>query len=599
VTSYTQSFKGRSVMIMIIFALSMSSLIVQLVRVQFGPFAPVFSSQTTQGLGPLEKRFPKRGLIYDRNGRLLATNNSLYYLDVERLQLTDESRKDIPLVISELLLLDRDDLEQQLGSNDDESDLLRIRLTQPTPDGGIIPIRIDKVAADIMEQFIEDPYGPDLMGLALEPVQERIYPARELTGHILGIVNQEGKGYFGVEGFYDEWLSGEPVDVQEAWIPFEAGSQPDPVAGVNLVLTIDLNIQQSVATILQGAIDSSGAESGQVIIMDPRNGEILAMVAWPPLDPEDYEAWLTEGEEENPIVSPSVAGQYEPGSTFKTLVMAAALDEGVVSPEDEFIDTGEIEVGGHIIRNWDGEEWGPQTMVGFLQYSLNTCLAFVGSQKLGASLLYSKLEDFGIGSLTGIDLAGEVPGKLRKPGDPLWTESDIGTNSFGQGVSVTPIQMVTAVSAIANGGVMLLPHVVRQVVGPQESYWPNESVLGRPISQEAAATLTNMLTQALEGESKISLVEGYRLAGKTGTAQIPTENGYDPNWTIASFIGWGPVDDPRFVVYVQIDKPQISPWGSVVAAPVFKEIVDRLVVQLEIPPDTIRDQIAATVLRYD
>jgi cell division protein FtsI/penicillin-binding protein 2 len=293
---------------------------------------------------------------------------------------------------------------------------------------------------------------------------------------------------------------------------------------------------------------------------------------------------LSQDDESERVVSPAVAGQFEPGSTIKAIVMAIALNEGVVSPNDEFFDEGEIEIGGHIIRNWDVEAYGFQTMLGCLQYSLNTCLAHVAFEKIGAARFYAAMEDFGIGSLTGIDMAGEIPGKMRVPGDPTWTESDLGTNAFGQGLSLTPMQLITAVGAIANGGVMVQPHIVRQIVGPQGEYWPQPTILGSPISEETAETVSNMLHYALEAESSAAVVEGYRLAGKTGTAQIATEYGYDPHWTIASFIGWGPLEDPQFVVFVRIDKPHNSPWGSVVAAPVFREIVERLVIHLEIPP---------------
>ena len=295
------------------------------------------------------------GLELQRSlGKLLATNNYLFYLEVETRQLTDASIEDIPVVLAELLDLEELELKQQLTMMRNDSNYYRIRLRQKTSEGGWIPITIDKVAAGILHQFLEDPSGPDLSGLALVSNQERVYPAGELVGHILGIVNQEGEGYFGVEGFYDDWLSGKPVDIQKPYIPFDAGSQDDPIAGANLVLTIDSDIQMSAATALQEGIDRSGAESGQVIIMDPRNGEILAMVALPALDPKNYEEWLVKDDEGNLVVSPAVAGQFEPGSTFKIFVMAAAIDEGVVEPGDEFMDTGEIEIGGRIsggVRN--------------------------------------------------------------------------------------------------------------------------------------------------------------------------------------------------------------------------------------------------------
>ncbi len=589
--SKVRNVKHRIWFILSLFGLGIILLCVQLVRVQFGPFAPVFSAQASESIGPIEKKYPDRGLIFDRDGALLASNASLYFLEVETRQLSDQSIKDIPLVISELLQFEKSDLEAQLSIAKDEKNWYRFRLTYKTTGDTRYPIQIDRVAASILNHFLEDPKGPDLSGLALVPTHKRIYPAGELMGHVLGFVSQEGKGYFGVEEFYDDWLSGKPVDVQRVFIPLEAGMNPDPIAGVNLVLTIDLEIQQAAATLLKQAIERAYAESGQIIVMDPSNGEILAMVAWPALDPDNYEKWLSKQDEVHLVITPAVASPYEPGSTFKVLVMAAALNEGVVSPGDEFIDTGEIEVGGHIIRNWDGEAWGLQTMVGCMQYSLNTCLAYVGSQKLQAARFYLAMKDFGIGSLTGIDLAGEVKGQLRVPGDIDWTESDIGTNSFGQGVSVTPIQLLTAFGAVANDGMMVLPHIVRQVSGPQGEYWIKTTTLGRPILSEAAQTLNKMLIQTMGSESELSLVQGYTLAGKTGTAQIPTEYGYDPHWTIASFIGWGPVEDPRFLVFIRIDKPQSSPWGSEVAAPVFKQIVEQLVIQLGIPPKNVVNQL--------
>jgi cell division protein FtsI/penicillin-binding protein 2 len=261
-------------------------------------------------------------------------------------------------------------------------------------------------------------------------------------------------------------------------------------------------------------------------------------------------------------------------------------------PDDVFVDTGEIEVGGHTIRNWDGEAWGPQTMVGCLEHSLNVCLAYVASQRLGAQMLYDYLGRFGVGRLTGVDLAGEVPGQLRTPTHPEWTESDLGTNAFGQGVSVTPIQLMAAVSAIANGGEMVQPHVVREVVSSEGAYWPAPTSLGRPVSARTAQTLTGMLVDSIAEEALLTGLDGYQFAGKTGTAQIPSDYGYDPNLTVASFIGWGPMPNPRFMILVRIDRPRISPWGSVVAAPAFEDVARRLVVLMGIPPASVQAALA-------
>ncbi len=564
------------------------ALIGQLIRVQFGPYAPVFAAREGENQGLTETLPPVRGLIYDRDGRLMASNTTWYLVDIEVGQLTQSSRVEIAALLSGLLSLPYEDLHDQIDKPWESRQEVRIRLTREDNEGVRWPIWIDQGAADVIESLYDHPAEIDLSGLALEPRNRRFYPSGGIAGHVLGFVNQEGQGFYGIEGYYDDWLSGKPIEVERIFIPPEARLQPNPPAGVNLVLTIDLEIQQMVEIVLEGAMERTRAESGQIIVMEPSSGEILAMAASPQLDPNDYESWLSQERDVPLPIGPAVAAQYEPGSTFKVLVMASALDAGEVEPGDIYIDTGMIEIGGHQIENWDQEAWGPQTMVECMAHSLNVCLAYVGSEKLGAVLMYPYLSGFGIGHLTGIDLEGEVPGLLRTPRHPEWTEADLGTNSFGQGVSVTSVQLITAVGAIANGGVMVQPHIVRQVVGPRGVYWPSTTVLGHPIEPETAVTLTQMLWQSLQDEASSVGVAGYQLAGKTGTAQIASGHGYDPRWTVASFIGWGPISDPGFIVLVRLDKPAYSPWGSVVAAPVFEEVVERLVVLMEIPPDSVR-----------
>ncbi len=592
----------RVSVLLVIMGMSALAMFIQLIRVQFGPYAPVFSTWIEAAEDNEDEIEPVRGLIYDRDGDLLATNVPMYYLEVEVFQLTQASRKQIAAVLARTLALPYEDLNNQLNTDWGSLGQYRIRLTRDVDGGERWPITIDQVAADVLKSFLLDPDAPDLSGLKPVPAPKREYPASALAGHVLGFVNQEGKGYFGIEGFYDNWLGGKAITVERGYIPPEARIQPDTPAGVNLVLTLDLDIQQMTDDILRKAIEDSGSEAGQIIVMDPRNGEILAMAILPSLDPNNYEPWLEElgvdaedleTEEDELVINPAVGGQYEPGSTFKILTMAAAIDAGVIEPEDQFIDRGLIEVGGVKIRNWNGGAWGPQTMVGCIQHSLNVCLAYVASEKLGIAPFYEYLTAFGMGRVTGIDLSGEVSGQMRTPRNPEWTEADLGTNSFGQGISVTPVQLMAAVGAVANEGVMVQPHIVRAVVGPEGAYWPKPTTLGRPISAESAKTITEMLVQSIEGETRYAHVNGYEIAGKTGTAQIPTENGYDDRWTIASFIGWGPVADPRFLVLVRLDKPESSPWGSVVAAPVFRDVVERLVAMLEIPPDSVREQIAA------
>lgn len=579
-----KSYRSRTRFLGLLMGVIAIIILVQLIRVQFGPFAPVFTAWTEAISGQVEEIVSARGIIYDRDGHVLAMNRTMYYLEIELSQVTAESQKAIALVLSEMLGIPEQDLLDQLNTDWGAQGLYRIRLTRPIEEEGRWPIMIDQMTADILNNFMQDRNAPDLGGLALDATSQRTYPSGELAGHLLGFVNQEGRGFFGIEGYYDNWLSGNSVTVEYALVPMEAQLSPSPQAGVNLVLTIDMEIQLAVEKILESAVEGSRGDRGEIIVMDPATGEILAMAAYPRLDPNNYEIWLLQ-EDADQIITPAVAGNFEPGSTFKILTMAAALDTDSVELSDIFIDTGEIIVGGEKIQNWNNEAWGPQTMLGCMQHSLNVCLAHVAANELGTSLFYGYMNGFGIGQMTGIDLAGERTGEMRTHRHPLWTEVDIGTNSFGQGISLTPVQLLSAVNAVANGGVMVQPHIVRQIAGPQGSYWPKTTVLGKPISARTANEISEMLVETLEQEGRLAQVQGYRIAGKTGTAQIPTEHGYDQHQTIASFIGWGPVDDPAFIIFVRVDKPRTSPWGSVIAAPIFQDVAERLVVLLDIPPD--------------
>jgi cell division protein FtsI/penicillin-binding protein 2 len=273
--------------------------------------------------------------------------------------------------------------------------------------------------------------------------------------------------------------------------------------------------------------------------------------------------------------------------------MAAALDLGAVTPQTSYTDVGYFPIGGATIRNWDEDAWGIQDMTGCLQHSLNVCLAWIAVE-MGTDNFYGYMAKFGFGHPTGIDLSGEAGGRLKIPGDADWYPVDLATNSFGQGITATPIQMMMATSAVANSGVMVTPHLLYGMVrdGKQYDFPPQNA--GNPISKETAQTLSEMLANSLALEESEALVPNYRLAGKTGTAQIPTEYGwYASEETNTSFIGWGPVDDPQFMIYVWLEKPTTSIWASKTAAPVFAEVAEETIRLLDIPPDYIRQQYAS------
>jgi cell division protein FtsI/penicillin-binding protein 2 len=324
--------------------------------------------------------------------------------------------------------------------------------------------------------------------------------------------------------------------------------------------------------------------------MDPRTGGIIAMASTPQMDLNnfsDYTAVYHNASEFNRAVSV----QYEPGSIFKILTMAAAIDSGTVVPSTTYLDTGFYEIGGRYIYNWDQGAWGPQNMVGCMEHSLNVCMARL-ADLMGEDTFYTYMRRFGIGHPTGVDLSMEAAGRLKVPGDDDWYKVDLGTNSFGQGVAVSPIQMMAAASALANDGKMVYPHVLYAMVSNGSQNTTPAMSLDTPISPQSARTVSEMLAEAMQDGHSAANVEGYRISGKTGTAQIPGPDGlYDPQLTNQSFIGWGPTDDPKFMVFVWMERPLKSDWAAYVASPIFHDVVEKLVVLMGIPPDDVRHQL--------
>jgi cell division protein FtsI/penicillin-binding protein 2 len=430
-----------------------------------------------------------------------------------------------------------------------------------------------------------------LLGLEFKSHPHRSYPEKSLGSNILGFVNREGLGYFGVEEKYDALLAGSPVQVLVPTDPNKAFEIPRVPDGTTLVLTVNRDLQAATERILDESLANYGAQSGTIVIMNPSNGEILAMAVSSRMDLNQFWNYGSIYDTASQF-NPAVSTPYEPGSVVKILTMAAALDSGSVQPGTTYLDTGAILVGGATIQNWDQNPWGLQDMTGCLQHSLNVCMAML-STTMGATNFYSYMYNFGFGHLTGVDLAGEAAGRLKVPGDADWYPVDLGTNAFGQGITATPIQMMAAASSIANDGRTVMPHVLSAMVRDGRQYNVPAQFAGTPISQATADTLSGMLAVSLESEGSLALVPGYRVAGKTGTAQIPVNGFYDSTQTNASFIGWGPVDAPQFMIYVWLERPSTSIWGSETAAPVFAEVAQKTVLLLDIPPDSIRQQIVA------
>lgn len=427
-------------------------------------------------------------------------------------------------------------------------------------------------------------------GIGFNKQDARFYPEGTMSAHLLGFLGKdEGgeRGYFGLEGFYDVTLSGKggirksERDVRGNPIPFGAFSEILPTPGLDVVTSLDRTVQYIIEKHLARGIEKYGAKSGSVVVMRPQ-GEILAMASLPNYDPANYRET-----DENLFKNSVVADSFEPGSVFKVLVMAAALDSQIIEPDTKCDScSGQVRIDKYSIHTWDDKYYPDTTMTEVIVHSDNVGMVFVGG-KLGQEKMWEYLDRFGIGRLTGIDLEEEASPILRERGK--WGLVDVATASFGQGVAITPIQLVRAVAAIANKGILPVPQIGQKL---KSSSWEQELKVkeeGRVIREEAAREITEMMMAAVKsGEAKWAAPRGFKIAGKTGTAQIPIAGHYDPEKTIASFIGFAPAlgeaEGPQFVMLVSLREPTSSPFGSETAAPLWFSIAKDLFPYFGISP---------------
>jgi len=584
-------FYMRYIILMVVCAILGVGIVFQMVRINYSSSAQELIDKSANYQGFEETIYPPRGTIYDRNGHVLATNQIAYEVGIDLKFVSDP--ESIAFSAASLLELDYADVFSQASTLQNGEDEYRYFVLASYVDEETVN-ELQALKESYSERRQEQGTStPSLSGLVWTGMEQRSYPEGKLASNVLGFYNyfsrETAQGVYGIEETYNRLLTGQPESIFMPNDPYQVEALPDIDNGASLVLTIDRDIQAMIEKELADAIEWSGAEGGTIIVYDPENGDILGMASTPTFDPNEY--WTYKETFPNPTpYNRAIGDAYEPGSVFKVITMAAALDAGVVEPSTTYEDTYGVYWVENTwpIYNWDGGAWGEQDMVGCMQHSLNVCLAHIAVDLLGEEEFYKYIQAFGFGRSTGIDLAGEANYPLRLPDNNQWVVVDLATNSFGQGIAVTPIQMVMAVGAIANDGQMMVPHLVRSVVDNGQQYDVASQVMGNPISAETAQTLTSMLTTTMEEEASQALVAGYSLAGKTGTAEIPTELGYTSTETNTSFVGWGPSDDPQFVVYVWLEKPSISKWGSEVAAPIFSDVVEKLVVLMKIPPDSVR-----------
>jgi cell division protein FtsI (penicillin-binding protein 3) len=424
------------------------------------------------------------------------------------------------------------------------------------------------------------------VGMFIEP--SRYYPQGQLAGQVIGFVGRDSQGLEGVELYYDSYIRGEsgsPVIERDALgrrVLVQGVEEIHIPPGADIHLTLDSSIQHLAEKQLEAAITKFRAKAGVAVAVEPFTGEVLALAHYPFFDPNNFSR-QSSNEWRNRAVSDS----FEPGSTFKTIVAAAALEEGVVGKEDLFYcEFGKYAYAGKIIH--DSHEYGWLPFYKIIQYSSNIGATKV-AEKLRKELYFKYIDRFGFGHLTGIDLPGEATGVIRPP--ETWSPIDLATHSFGQGIAVTPIQLVMAYAAIANGGFLMRPFVVRRVVGPDGAVllYNQPHVVRRVVSEKTAHLLTSILKGVVNdgGTGVMAGVDGFEVAGKTGTAQKPdpARGGYSARKKIASFIGFVPADDPRIVLLVVIDEPEVNVYGGVVAAPIFRNITSGVLRHLRVMPD--------------
>lgn len=510
-----------------------------------------------------------RGTIYDRNGRPLAMSvvTKSLYADPKMIK---QSPSEVAELIAPYVTMSKEDIVKSL--QEDTAFVWIDRMMEPEKSKAVA-------------QLIED---KNLEGLNFVEESKRYYPNGNLAAQVLGFVGTDDKGLDGLEMVLDDELKG---GIQKELVATDRKgnaifgsvlSKYLPDKGKSVTLTIDASIQFIAERALDKAMEDTGAKHASVIVMDPKTGEILAMANRPTYDPNHY----SQGSEED-FKNIAVTNLYEPGSTFKPIIASAALASGKWKLDQVYNDKGSFAANGHVMQNWNGEGYGPVRLIDILKFSINTGMAEIGTTT-GADILSKYVRNYGFGSKTGIELPGEGDGILYNPDD--MSKLDVATMSIGQGIAVTPLQMVRAFGAIANGGSMMKPHIVKSYsnIKGEVTSTTDPEVMGQPIPEETAKTIADILEKEVsEGGGTKAMVEGYHFGGKTGTAQkLDTKHGgYLDGQYIASFIGFGPVEDPKFVVLVVIDDPQKgSYYGSQIVAPVFKDIVSQLVRYYQMSP---------------
>ena len=558
----------RSWVIGLLMLASLAVLIAQLIRFQLLN-TKEYTEESQEYIRQTEDAKPERGTIYDRNHNILAINSNDYEvgIDIPFIESTEMMEK-IANEIARILERPYTDIYNELMKYNSERSIYMPLAQRVSPEKG---------------RSLE---ALNIRAIQLKPIPRRFYPENNLMCHLLGYVSLDtDAGGAGLEGFYDKELAGEGSPREIFIMPEGVNPAQKPQRGLDLVLTIDRTIQQTVERHLQEAITEYGAEGGSILVMDPQTGAMVAMANSNCFSPSEY------GETPELLSDPATAEQYDPGSVMKLVTLAAGIDSGKISANSTFYDSGVFQTGDAKIYNSENTVYGTIDMETALKYSVNTAMIWV-AQTMGEDIFLDYLQKFGFGRPSGIDLSAEAAGTVNRPGSADWSDSTLATMSFGQGISTTPIQIVAAIGAIANKGKLMQPYVVQSIYRDGELYNRREPrPQGFPISPSTAEQITAMAVKTVAENYKLR-VDGYTLAGKTGTAEISIPGvGYHPNEYITSFVGWLPADNPQLIMLVKLDRPSLAKWGSTSAAPAAAKLANELVGLLDIAPDYIRQEV--------
>lgn len=540
------------------------------------------SAVAQQQYDRLQEIPPERGLILDRNDYVLAGNEEVYTLFAQP-HLLQESPESIAAKLAPLLTdtAASDSAQQQL----EWQELITTRLSSER--------KWVSLATGLTREQEERIKALNIFTLGFDPILARRYPDASVSAHLLGFVGKDDQGqdqgYFGVEGYYDRELRGRPgkqeLQRSASGLPLLAASslhETQPEEGRNLRLTIDKSLQQSLEMLLADGLERYGAVSGEVLVMDPQTGDILALAALPSYDPRNFVS-----ADPSLYRNPAVSDLFEPGSTLKVLTVAAAVENRVANAETTCpVCGGPRVISGFPIRTWN-EAYNPNISVrDALAKSDNTAMVYL-QDLIGKQQLLQWWVKFGLSTSTGVDLQGEAKPVWRV--DKEWREIDVATSSFGQGIAITSLQLVRAVASLANGGYLVQPRVVSALQSGSE--WQAVPVQkGEKLLSDTTLQAVNemMVYSAQQGDSKWTTSRTVNVAGKTGTAQIADSGTYLEDQTIASFIGFAPAEAPEFVMLVKLRAPKTSPWGSETAAPLWYKMMPIVLQATERSAETSR-----------